>query len=351
MSQYRQATFIEGVRLLDPMTVGPVYVEPLPDVSLGRALVSELAAALERLGFVTPLDVPAVRASISAPRPVSVLLIGGQAESFVQMTRLFAANIRLVRDVLTLTCGGASRLLCQVLEHRTDDGEWLPLGVTNGGPGWQRSEIQALAPDGFVLAALDPTETYESLAQRPVVAFWVQLFTSAITEQRWDVRIFRLWSVLETIAKRIVPAGEHVTRPDGAPIIDHKGKPATTSSPVGRVYALLRQVHAVLALPHELVVCHPDHALWDEVAAWYAIRNAVAHDGAWRLAEPAGGGTPAQLRALAGIIRAARPGGSVEEGFDRYRQHLEANVEGVLRAGVLGLVDDALPETEPADEE
>lgn len=42
MTQYRQATFIKGVRLIEPMTVGPVHVEPLPSLSLSRSLSSEL---------------------------------------------------------------------------------------------------------------------------------------------------------------------------------------------------------------------------------------------------------------------------------------------------------------------
>jgi len=304
----------------------------MPDVLFGRAAVPMFEAALRDLGSMAEIDAPGFRAQLSGPRPVVALLIEGEGEDFYNLDRTMRSYVDAARDVLTLVYGGTTRMLADVLE-REIEGQWKTVAMAAGGPGWQHSEFQALAPDGYKPPIASAEEMLIAIAASRLTAFWIRLYTAALTESAWDVRIFRLWSVVETIAKSVVPGGLEVSRTDGATIMNGKTN-ATTAEPLPRVYELLRRTHVALGVPASVAVCHPDHELWDEVRAWYSIRNAVAHDGSW--GATAQGGVIVEER----IVRAARPGGTFEEGCDRYRRHLEANVEAVIHAAIAGVFDD-----------
>lgn len=338
LARYRQAVFVEGVRVPAPEIIGPVAVYPLTGVALGRDVPAMLNSVLRQYGFVTVLPHAATMVGIAGPRPLSLLALVGEMDKAADVRQMFSRQTTAVRNVLTLRYGGETRLLASVLEHETADRSWAGLALEHGGPGWQRTEFRALAPDDYRPPEPSSAELFDAFTHRPLPALWCQLFISSLAETRWDVRVFRLWAVLETIARRVVPKGQPVTGPDGQALWERDAKPATTDTARGRVYVLLRLAHTALAVPIGIAVTHPDHDLWSEVEVWYSVRNAVAHGGAWRIA-PESERSERDRRVLARMDHAARPGGTVEEGMTRYVQHLQANVEAVVLAALLGSFD------------
>lgn len=281
-------------------------------------------------------------ASIAGPRPVTLLIVVGQSEHLHDMTALFQAVVDRARDALVIAYGGQARLLASVMEYLDEGGHWTGLSFRSGGPGWMRSELQALAPHGYPVRDLDPEDIVKSMAARPLVGFWCSLFGTIVGEARSDVRVFRLWSLVETIAKRVIALETPVLDGAGTSLELAPGKSATTKEARRRVFLLLHQAQEALELPHDAAVCHPDHDLWHEVEVWYGIRNAVAHDGAWLPPPHHAQNVDRQRRVFDAAMHAARPGGQLEEGIDRYRNHLQANVEVVLRAALDGAFDTAL---------
>lgn len=338
--RFRTVWFIEGVRVPDPLIVADVAIIPFPSVAVTRYLAQLLEHPLQELGFATDFNGPALIASGSASRPVVGLVMEAETTNVGEVLDLFRTLGDQIRTALVFVYGGEARLLAQVVETSDDGGiSWRPLSFANGGPGSIRSELAALAPDGWSPPTPSLAEAMDSFRRRPLVGLWCTLFSSAVGEPRWDVRILRLWSVLETIAKRAIPKGSPVVDANGTQLTTHDGMTPKAKDARGAVYLLLQRTRELLPVPDEIALCHPDHELWDEVDVWLTIRNGVAHDGTW----PSPNSKPASVaRVAVSIDRAAREGGTVDEGLDRYARHLKAWVEAVLAAAALGHLDAAL---------
>ncbi|MGH3547521.1 MAG: hypothetical protein ACRDQU_05250 [Pseudonocardiaceae bacterium] len=295
-------------------------------------------------------------ASTASRRPVTLVKLKGPAPDAVAAGLLFRHIVEQARHALVLVYGGEARLVGSFLEYMDEDGEWTPLSYQAGAEAWPVSQLQRLSPDGYILPDLQLGRVATSLATRPVVALWCGLFSGIASEPRWDIRILRLWVLLDTIAQEVVPLKARVLAPDGTELsIPSSGRAARGHHPQGRTYWLLRLAHEALGIPQEIAVTHPSHDLWHEVNVWYAIRNAVAHEGVW-LAHPYREGDIGNQRrqepnVVDAATRAAR-GGQLDEGLGRYVDHLLANVEAVLRAAVDGRFDDLLhpQRVEPSEE-
>lgn len=288
-------------------------------------------------------------ASTASRSPVTLVKLEGPASDAVAARLLFQHIVELARHALVLVYGGAARLVGSFLEYTEEDGAWIPLSCEAGGPAtWSVSQLQRLKPDGYPLPDLQLGLVATSLAARPVVALWCGLFSGVANEPRWDIRIFRLWSILETIAGRVGLPEARALATDGTelelpPRVVERRRNARGGRPPASdgVYLLLLLAQEHLGLPQEVAVTHPDHDLWCEVTVWNAIRNAVAHEGAW-LAPPHPTLKPNQRRIVIEAATRAARGGQLDEGLDRYADHLQANVEAVLRAALDGRFDDML---------
>lgn len=341
LQRYRTVWFLEGVRVPEPLIVDDVAIIPFRSVAVTRYLPQLLNEPLQEIGFATVLGGPALIASGSASRPVVGLVIEAETTDPDELFDVFRMLGEQFRTALVFVYGGEARLLGQVLEVRDDDGtSWRLLSFAHGGPGSIKSELAALAPDGWSQPTPSVAEAIDALRRRPLVGLWCNLFASAVGEPRWDIRILRLWSVLETIAKRVIPKAAPVVDESGQHLTTHDGKEARAKDARGAVYLLLLRTRELLPVPDAIALCHPDHELWDEVDVWVTVRNGVAHDGTW----PSPHSAPAAIERVApSIERAARPGGTTEEGLDRYARHLKAWVEAVLVAATLGHFDKQLP--------
>ncbi len=145
---------------------------------------------------------------------------------------------------------------------------------------------------GGFISGEDPhglMQFWDGLSTEPRARLWLSLYADAIADQRWDYRLFRCFNLLEGIAAEIVPSNSPILDAQGQPRLQPDGRPYTTREARGKVYELLRTVAAKTQQSElNFTARRTDGVpveLWDEVALWVAVRNAVAHRGTWMLPE------------------------------------------------------------------
>lgn len=142
-----------------------------------------------------------------------------------------------------------------------------------------RRQLRRLRPERYILPDLQLERVATSLSERPVIALWCGLFSGVANEPRWDVRIFRLWSTLETIAGGVgLPEGRAFAT-DGTElelpprVVAQRRNSRDSRPPRESVYLLLCLGQDALGIPQEIAVTHPDHDVWNEVTVWYSERS------------------------------------------------------------------------------
>ena len=215
--------------------------------------------------------------------------------------------VHMVVDTLSLAYGGEPRTIGYAMET-ADPGQAPRLHTTAvGGPPWPTSQLQRLAPDNVKVPVIGLEDLYQSMARRPRVALWARLFTPIAGEHRWDLRVLRLSSLLEGIAREVSPSTVTLVSSDGTRLLDHEGKPATTGDLRGRLYDIVDRACRGVGIPDSMLIAAPNETLWAEVGVWADLRNVIAHDGQW-LPAPAPTGLPKPAATGARLRQSSLPG-------------------------------------------
>jgi hypothetical protein len=332
----------EGVYLPQQRTIGGVEVTR-PDLRLGRENREALQQVLDQIDFGTVIDHPTWMASAAARRPVYFALTPWlEADTAPDAHGLLNHIVTTVADALSLAYGGEPRTIGYVVQMEDPGQGPRAVIVAVGGPPWAASQLQRLAPDSVKVSVIDPEDLYQALARRPRVALWTHLFTPIAGEHRWDLRVLRLTSILEGIARETSPSDLVLALPDGTPLLARDGRPATTATLRGRLYHLVDQACRGVGVPDSMLIAAPDESLWSEAGVWADLRNVVAHDGRWLPAPAATGLTRERDRSEA-AARTAAGGGSLDEGLIRYADRVMAAAELVLRHAAAGGFDSPTP--------
>ncbi|MHB1488547.1 MAG: hypothetical protein ACYCS7_14960 [Acidimicrobiales bacterium] len=335
----------EGVRVGESITVGGVQVSR-PDLRLGRENREALQQLLDETDFSITIDHPTWLASAAARQPLYFAVTPWlEAETAADAHRLLTHIVNLVADSLSLLYGGEPRTVGYVVQMFERDQESHAVVVGVGGPPWPTSRLQQLAPDNVNVPVIDAEDLYQSLARRPRAALWTHLFTPIAGEHRWDVRVLRLTSLLEGIARETTQSGLALTLPDGTPLLGRDGQQATTGTLRGRLYHLVDRACRGTGVPDSMLIAAPNETLWSEAGVWADFRNVIAHDGRW-LPAPAAAGLIRERDRSEAAAKAATQGGSLNEGLTRYADRLMAAAEVVLRHAVAGGFDP--PPSQPA---
>lgn len=117
------------------------------------------------------------------------------------------------------------------------------------------------------------------LRDQPDLALYLRLFRQAREERRFEFAYFRLWSLLETMARELVAPGEYRVDWKNALITNKQGRPVkvgTQASPL--VTQLIRRSFAG-DVSHVWDVAGQRISLDDLVPIWYRHRNCVGHRG------------------------------------------------------------------------
>lgn len=337
----RALWLIEGVRLPEPLRLGPLTLSPVPleDGYLGKELREVFNAQLAAASFETRVQRPIWGAQIA---PYHRLVAAVSDEFLVpslQATGLLHHLAGRAIDVLGLVWGGAPEVFAAAVEFVEDTEEWRPLAVSVGGGPWQASVLRKLLHDEQALPDDQPTAIWEAIRDRTREALWLSLARDLARERVWDRRIFRACSLLETMATEVAPPNTVVTDDQGAPLLNRQGEQATTGLPRARTYWALRRSITALGLDPGYLLAHPSRSLWDEIGVWFDVRNMVAHKGFWP-APPAATQRRARRDAVAEAFATAARGDDLAGGWLRYADTAVAAVETVVRAGLGGAFDE-----------
>lgn len=332
----RSAFLIEGLRIDDELRLAPLVVRP---VGLERGYFGKdgreiFNAELADAGLVTHIGRPAWSTQIG-PRHRLALVLSDvlEVDDAPRGTLVSTAMVSRLADLLALTEGGAPRVVAGVTEV-CENGpmSWRTLAIMAGSGPWPGSKHEKLAPGGSPRAGLDVAAVWSSLTRDPRTAFWLSLHRGIAPEPRWDVRMFRRCSLLETVGGEVIGQGAPVIDDQGRPLRGPDGRAATTSTLRGAIYTLVRRSLDVASLPDGILCAHPSRTLWDEIDVWAEVRNAVAHEGGWRPADP---NVPRSRRVIEAFELAGR-GDGLESGWLRYDEACAAAAELVLRAAAVG---------------
>lgn len=334
----RSAYLLEGVRLEEPMTLTPLLVSQVAVERGygGRDLREVLNQELGDAGFVTEIA-PWSWGPQVAPGRRLALAVCERLETGDVHEALHAYSVLIARltDLLALTHGGAPRAVGGVMELAQPDGTWRTLSIMAGGGASAGSSLARLASDTHTIEQLSLPQLWEQPPRDPRVGVWLSLHRGITAEPRWDVRIFRSFSLLETIATETMPADQLLIDRAGESLAGYDGKPTSSATARGRVYLLLERCLAALELADDPIRTHPEHSLWHETGIWGDVRNAVAHEGHW---QPSRGAVARRHRRVIEAFERAARGGSLDSGWLRYADAAAAGGELVLRAAVVGLL-------------
>jgi hypothetical protein len=335
----RAAYLLEGLRLeaelqLPPLTLSPI---PIEHGYVGRDGREIFNACLDQAGFVTRIGRPAWAVQFAPRRRLAHLTLPALEVGEVSASaRSIAAAVRQVADLLSLSHGGSPQVLAGVTEISDGPGRaWRTLSIMAGSGAWPGSILARLAADDVPVDELDIEALWRRGNADARNTLWLSLYRGAVSEVRWDVRMFRLCSVLETIAREVIKDPPTLRDQSGAELLGHDGRPASASTARGVIYLLIRRSLEALELPSSLLLAHPTRDLWKEVGTWLDVRNAVAHEGHWPRPPAPSRSRSAQTRAVEAFDLAAR-GGGLDAGYLRYADCVHAGVEAVMRAAVLG---------------
>jgi hypothetical protein len=303
----------------------------------GREIREVFGELIAEAGFVSFLPKPTWAAQIApyhrlAFATTDPVAPGDVAAQSVQTLEMLS---RLL-DLLSLTHGGAPRALASVVETSDDGNLWRPLAVVAGGGARPTTALDRRSIIGTPATALNLAVAWQAGGSDPRIALWLALFRNIPAERRWDLRVLRCCSLLETIGREVVPPSTKVLDGAGAALRGYDGEEGTAATARGLTYILVKEAIEALAMSDDALRCHPSRNLWSEVGIWIDIRNAVAHEGHAQL-EPADALTSRQRRIVEALATAAR-GASLDAARSDYADAAMAGTEAVLRAAVLGRV-------------
>lgn len=196
-------------------------------------------------------------------------------------------NIGYIRNILALDRGDKPYPFVTLLLDR-DTGDWGLYPSTYDFRG-------NLAAPLFPHSGADQIERLRPIVEKnPFARLVLDLYVQSLSERDRSYKFFRQWSLLEMMADKYVnPSDTPLKYSDGSIIYREPGKPLTTKNNAGKVYELLRsrslpQINQGCSDGSTVVIegastgYNPGGkiiSLYMAVAASYAIRNAVAHDG------------------------------------------------------------------------
>lgn len=330
----RAAFLIDGLRLEEPLRLGTVLFVPVaPERGfIGRDGREIFNGELDEHGFVTHIQPSSWGMQLAPRRKMAVALVD-VIDGEIELWRSTIEMVRQALDLLALSHGGDPQDVAGVLEVQ-EDGQWRTLAEMFGSGPRPGSVLERIAPEGCGVEPLDVLAAWRGRMRDHRIALWLRLYRALVAEARWDVRVLRAFSLLEAIGRELYPDDAVIVDEHGDPRLQPNGKNYTTGDARGVVWKLVDDALRQLQLAPAILLAHPERDLWDEVEIWLSVRNAVAHEGAWRPPAPGLSSAERRERTVGAFSQAGR-GEGADQGAQRYRDAIQAAAEVVLRAQLL----------------
>ncbi len=331
--RYRAIVLAEGIRLTTDLRVPGLQIRRLTNSTRGVDVAEILNAVLAQLSFRVRVAPEHWAEEQEGRRPTIVVVasdVRADIESDAARTVAGAAVDAL--GLLALQRDAAPTILAGMVESVGDDPPRV--SAWSGVPHYGGNLL-----GGFISgeSQSDLVRLHQGLQGDDVLRLWLALHRDALAEERWDFRFFRHFNLLETMGRRVFGEGEPVVGFGGNQIIGGDGKPVTTATAAGKVYALLKSWSDASQSAEMNLATSGATSLWEEVQVWVGIRNAVAHDGAYR---PDSGHRIASAKRVERAferLRVAEPVGEPAGHYLRMIQHGTKLIVASFLRGILGL--------------
>ncbi|XUL91091.1 hypothetical protein ACQ86D_34375 [Streptomyces galilaeus] len=284
---FTAVALVDGLLITSILRVPGISVLKVTDPTLGSDGVEVLNSALRQLRFTSGISPTAWLADMGRRRPAVVLHMASiqapNAEAASEKARTVAHQLL---NLLALNRGSRGRIIGGAV------------GSPVGGAGEIRfsgSWIEGVDYAGNLMGGFISGESPHALlaqwsgaSQDARLRLWLSLYSDALTDERWEYRLFRCFNLLEGIGKEALPANAPIVGSDGNPKLQVNGQPYTTRHAQGKVYELIRLVASVtnqMEANFTIGSTGMQGDLWGRVGVWTAVRNAVAHRGSWSIPE------------------------------------------------------------------
>ena len=283
LGRYRGFAFVQGCSLTRRMRFHGFELVPVDTDRQPSEMLTLLAAVLKELGGRSNFSGnTTLRSAITRNNPLVVIHIPvihatTRGEAFGALKE----HCKVVLSTLAPHRLAKGRVFAFVLEDRIFAGNWLELG---GRP------YEGNLAGGFI-SGEDPvslSRAFESVKSDPMIQLFATLHSEALAEENPDFAYFRFWNLLESIATMRIAGGLQVMDFNGAPVLNKKGNPLTTSAAGPRVHELIRSRFTAHSITDTFfnMTYPPGTDLWRCVEVWKAFRHATAHFGGFRPSDP-----------------------------------------------------------------
>ena len=269
--KHRVVYGVEGVLLTRALRLPGVVVQPIADRPLGVEDLHLMNQAIAASGSTRVIDNtdPWSVPYRSAHPWISIFFSEVWAADHAAAEAATEDTLARLLSLLALKRGSRGTAIAVSIEEEISPGESGNFKIRVFQPGYRGNLI-----GGQMSGESQSTFHSEALTLEndPILRLCLDLYAEALAEPNIDVKLFRLWSAVETLAINRVEEGLRVTLLDGSFWPDG----GTTKQAGPRVYTLLK---ASLVDTDEPSMVSPAEDLYHAVRAWIARRDATAHYG------------------------------------------------------------------------
>ena len=336
-SAFAGVALLDGCLLSQPFVLRGVLIRQIPDGDPNLGIRETLRGLLEQDGEGSDRVEHLLR-SLTSQSGHAIAVVNNLVANDVDAARRAMQDVgNRVSSVVALHRKAAPRHVATVLWSRDDSG-LSPVSAWLEGPGY----------DGNLMTGLLSGEDnrlwdrhWRGLEQDPAAELWSSLYAAALREERWwDRQVFSLFSLIESMARVLVPKSAQVLDALGNPrpldASHDDGPSATVGEARGVVYVLCRSM-ALLGMPQNAYVVSGSSDLddlWDEVGLWVRIRNLIAHEGTW-LSTSHATSSPRRQRVLAELEDRAHDG-DFGHGINQVRMKMQELIEDIVKLRLNG---------------
>jgi hypothetical protein len=268
--EFRALIFLKNCLMSTRMRLG--RYELIPFRGLG---------SVDELGAISDFLVQRGQPPLTDIAELSESTQRGQPCAVVHVPRVFAQSLEHACELLRREMV----LLCDVLSlHRMSYG--APFGGVLFGNGRRSHWIDAPNYMGNWIGGLFAGEFpraikthVEKARSEPRIALYFSLLREATAETRTEFAYFRLWNLLETIARSKGFSGKPEVDWAGAPRLDANGVPALINGARSLVFELIRTTLAPRGASSSAFGGLKQSSFEELVSIWYRHRNCVVHGG------------------------------------------------------------------------
>jgi hypothetical protein len=278
--RYRVLVFIRDCLVTASMHLGRCRIIPAGGLGCSDE-VRAINDFIRKLGTLTVEEPEWLRENPALSQPCAVIDFPTvRAASADEAVSVAANEAILVTDVIgVFRMGYGSPFATVVVDLKSRAVGWS----------FDLPRYRGNALGGFV-SGEDPEVFRQGIARvKSCSRTWLHLalLREALRENRWEFLVFRLWNLLETMARASGFVGQPLLDWTGTPVLNKRGQPRRIQDHAKEQVLELLRVRLSRGSSSAVPFCPPRHPSYpDLVTVWYQRRNCVAHTGGCHPTDP-----------------------------------------------------------------